>query len=269
MIQFSKIIFCISLLTSLFSFSAYGQILNIEKARLDSLKKKKPYRINFESKLNFYNRSASANEQAKFTSITNELDAIVAPGKHSYILLGKLSYTENNSKSILNNGYLHFRSNFYYRSRWSFESYGQLQYDKFRGLSDRYLLGAGARWRAYQDKKFMFGFGTGPMYENEIWNKQNESGYTDVKFLKLSTYMIARWDISDNIHSNTIFYYQTGYDRQINTTRNRISSSTNINIKISTFLAYSVSVTMAFEDKPIIPITRFIYEIENGLILTF
>jgi|SRR5690554_2401206 len=254
---------------ALFANTGYAQILNIEKARLDSLDRKKSYRINFETKLNFYNRSASAEEQAKFTSLTNDLNAVFAPGKHAYIALGKLSYTENNGISILNNGYMHLRSNFNYRKRWSYEAFGQIQYDSFRGLSDRYLLGGAIRWRAYRDDKFSLGIGTGPMYENEIWRKPTENGYENVSFVKLSSYFIVRWDIAENVNFNTIFYYQVGYDDSIDAARNRLSISSNFNFKISKFLTFTTSVDMVYEDKPIIPITKFIYGVENGLTLTF
>ena len=70
-----RYILLIGIYLALFSNIGYGQILNIEKARLDSLDKKQAYRINFETKLNFYNRSASAEDQAKFTSIINDLNA--------------------------------------------------------------------------------------------------------------------------------------------------------------------------------------------------
>lgn len=263
-----KFIFFISIFT-LISAIANGQILNIEKARLDSLTKEKPFRVNFTSKLNFYNRSAGADEKVKFTSFSNELNAVFGPGNHSYMVMGKSAYTKNNTESILHNGYLHLRTHFNHKNEWSFESYGQLQYDKFRGLSNRYLLGGAVRWRAYNHEKFTFGFGTGPMYETEIWKKTNESGYLQVQFLKLSSYFITRWDITKNTNLNTVFYYQVGYDSHISSTRNRLSLSTNFNFKISKYLTFTTSVDMAFEDKPVIPITRMIYEIENGLTLTF
>jgi len=262
-----SLILCTFLLLS--STVSFGQILNIEKARIDSLKSEKAYRINFETKFNFYNRSASAEDQARFATITNDLNAIFAPNQHAYILLGKLAYTENNGESILNNGYLHARVNFNYKNTWSLEAFGQGQYDNFRGLSDRYLLGGAIRWRAIKSENLMAAFATGPMYENEIWRRPIEEGVENVHFLKLSTYMILRWDIAENVNFNTIFYYQVGYDPTIDKARNRLSSSSNINIKISKFLSFTTSIEMVYEDKPIIPITKFIYGVENGLTLSF
>ena len=249
--------------------TGFGQILNIEKIRLDSLDKSHPFRINFESKFNFYNRSGSAEDQAKFVSFANDLNAVLAPGKTSYVVLGKLAYTENNRSTILNNGYLHLRTNFNYRKTWSQEVYGQIQYDNFRGLTQRYLLGGGVRFKAIRSSKFDLILGSGPMYEKEDWRIPESEGMEDVAFLKLSNYLIVRWNIADNVNFNTIFYYQVGYDKSIDAARNRISSTTNFNFKISKHLSFTTSISMAYEDKPIIPITRFIYGVENGLTLEF
>lgn len=259
----------VSIFFFLSAIAGYAQILNIEKIRLDSLDKSNPYRITFESKFNFYNRSGSADDQAKFASFSNDLNAVLAPGKTSYVVLGNLAYTENNGGTILNNGYLHLRTNFNYQKTWSQEVYGQLQYDNFRGLKQRYLLGGGVRWKAIKSKKFDFNIGTGPMFENEVWKIPDNEAFEEVRFLKLSNYFIVRWDLAENVSFNTIFYYQVGYDKNIEAARNRLSSTTNFNFKISEHLSLTTTIAMAYEDKPIIPITKFIYGVENGLTLAF
>ena len=264
-----KYIFCFLIASLTSNHTVFGQILNIEKARIDSIDDGKAYTINFETKFNFYNRSASKEDQARFASLANDLNAVFAPKKHAYIVLGKLAYTENNGEPILNNGYLHFRTNFNYQKKLSQEAFAQMQYDNFRGLSDRYILGGGIRWRVIQTEKFVGSIGTGPMYEKEIWRNINSEGEQNKDLFKLSSYIILRWDITDNVNFNTIFYYQVGYDDSINAARNRFSSSSNFNFKISDFLSFTTSVSMAYEDKPIIPITKFIYGVENGLTLTF
>lgn len=248
---------------------SFAQILNIEKARLDSLDKSHPFRINFESKFNFYNRSGGEGEQAKFASFANDLNAVLAPGKTSFVVLGNLAYTENNGSTILNNGYLHLRTNFNYQKTWSQEVFSQIQYDNFRGLTQRYLLGGGIRWKAVKSQKFDLILGAGPMFEREDWKIPDSEDIEDVAFLKLSNYFIVRWDIAENVNFNTIFYYQVGYDQSIDAARNRISSTTNFNFKISKHLSFTTSIAMAYEDKPIIPITKFIYGLENGLTLGF
>jgi hypothetical protein len=259
-----------------FSISAISQaqILNVEKARIDSLSGEKTYRISLETKFNLYNRSAGATEQAEFINLSNDLNAVYAPGKHSYIGLGSLSYTENNSNTILNNGYLHIRSTFNYRERWSQELFAQAQYDNFRGLTDRLLGGGAIGWQAIDGGMFSLSIGSGPMYELEIWRRPADEDGTDrgtieKRLLKLSTYLKLRWDINDRISFNTVAYYQVGYDDAIEAARNRLSANSNLNVQLASFLKFTTSLSLAYEDKPVIPITKFIYTLENGLTLSF
>ncbi len=251
---------------------ASGQILNIEKSRLDSLSGKRAYRIGLETRFNFFNQSASDQDEARFLSISNDLNGVYAPGKHAYVALGTLKYTANNSDPILNNGYAHLRANFNYKNRWSQEVFGQTQYDNFRGLKERYILGAGIRWKAVYEEDFALIIGSGPMYEREVWRQPSYSekqGIEEVNLLKLSNYFIIRWDITDQINFNSIAYYQVGYDEAIDAARNRTSVNANINVKLSKYLSYTTALKLAYEDKPIIPINKLIYSIENGLTLSF
>src|SRR6056297_2108216 len=156
-----KIALLITLNTILY-LPVIAQILNVEKSRLDSLGEDKDYQIVLESTFQIYNRSANAEEKAEFLNVSNNLNAIYEPGKHAYILLGNLQFTKNNNEAILNNSYLHFRTNFHYRKKFSTEVFAQAQDDKFRGLRSRYLVGVSIRWRAIEDEKFEMILGTGP-----------------------------------------------------------------------------------------------------------
>jgi putative salt-induced outer membrane protein YdiY len=251
------------------TLSLQAQILNIEKTRIDNISPEKPYEITFETKFSLFNRSASENDRAEFVSFSNKLNAIYAPGKHSYIVLGNLIYTENNNEPILNNGYLHIRTNFNFRNKWSYEAFGQIQDDKFRGLRSRYVVGGSVRWRSIENEKFELIVGSGPMFEEEVWaNLENDEEET-VDLLKLSTYGIVRWSASESFDLNTIVYYQVGYDQSIDKARHRISSTTNLNFRITKVLAFTASVALAYENQPIFPITKLIYGIENGILLRF
>jgi len=269
MIRYSGKVFLLFVLLCLSKVNAKGQIMNIEKFRLDSLSRKNPFRLKFEANFDFYNRSATAEEQAEFTALGSEISSIYAPGKHFYMLLGEVSYVENNANKILNNGNVHIRSTFYYREKFSPELFGQAQYDDFRGLSDRFIFGGALRWNSIRNKKFMLTFGAGPMYEFERWKSPVDNQTEEVTFLKLSTNLIVRWTIGEHIDFNSILYYQLGYDNEIEAPRNRISNSTNLNFQITTKIAFKTGLRLAYEDRPIVPITKLIYSVENGISLNF
>lgn len=248
---------------------AIAQILNVEKARLDSLGQEKKYQIVLESSFQIYNRSATAEEKAEFLNVSNDLNAIYEPGKHAYILLGNLQFTRNNNEPILNNSYLHFRTNFNNRKKFSTEVYAQAQEDKFRGLRSRYLLGGSIRWRAIEGKKLELLLGTGPMFEHERWNNVSTDESRILNLPKLSSYIIGRWEVTKTIDFNTILYYQVGYDTEADLSRQRVSSSSNLNFKITTNFHFTAKFSMSYENHPIFPITKFIYSLENGLRVSF
>lgn len=250
-------------------FQGHAQILNIEKARLDDISSEKPYHIKVEADVDFYNRSATNAEKAKFFSSDLTLNATYVSEKHAYLLIGELAYVENNSNSILNNGNLHFRTTFFRENRFSTEVYTQGQFDKFRGLTDRGLVGAAERWRITTGEKFDWHLATGPMFEYERWRSPDAEGFRHKRMLKLSTYTTVRWKISEYIDFNTVVYYQVGRDRDDDVTRHRISNNTNLNFKINEKLSFKTGVSLAYEDKPIVPITDFIYSVENGISLNF
>lgn len=248
---------------------SHAQIMNIEKFRLDSLSRENPFQFKLEANFDFYNRSATAEEQAEFVALGSELSSVYAPGDHFYMVLGEISYVENNANKILNNGNIHLRTTFNYRKKLSPELFAQAQYDDFRGLSDRLLGGAALRWNMMRENNFLLTFGTGPIYEYERWRDFTSDNVKEVRFIKISTNVIIRWTIGEYIDFNSVFYYQVGYDNSINSTRNRVTNSSNLNFQISEKISFKTGLRFAYEDRPIIPITKFIYSVENGISLNF
>ncbi|MEM9051037.1 MAG: DUF481 domain-containing protein [Bacteroidota bacterium] len=243
--------------------------MNIEKFRLDSLSRKNPFRLKLELNFDFYNRSATEDEQARFTALGSELSTVYAPGEHFYMMLGEVHYVENNAQKILNNGNLHLRSTFNFRKRFSPEIFAQAQYDNFRGLNNRILAGGAIRWNSIVTKDLRLTIGTGPMYEYERWTSPVDQEIVEIQLPKWSTNIIIRCSVNDHIDFNTILYYQVGYDENITAARNRFTNSTNLNFRINEKLSFKFGTRLAYEDRPVVPITKFIYSVENGININF
>lgn len=251
------------------AFQGQAQILNIEKVRIES-DSAKDFQGKIETSFNLYNRSITPEQQANFIHLTNSISLRYVPGKHAYIFMNEINYTADRKNEILNFGYSHARVNFWHRQRISMEAYGQYQYDRYRGLSERILAGAAGRIAIFDKEKFSVYFGTGPMYESEKWKHPTEVDSTiHVEFLKLSNYCTVQWTVGENLDLNAILYYQTGYDDAISALRNRMSGTLNFNVKITKLLSFESSFSMSYEDKPIVPISKFIYNFENGLSFNF
>ena len=63
--------------------------------------------------------------------------------------------------------------------------------------------------------------------------------------------------------------YQTGYDPDPETMRDRLSYDIQFEIAVTGKLHFTIKFNGTYEDKPIFPINNFIYAIENGLVWMF
>jgi hypothetical protein len=252
-----------------FFYTSSAQILNVEKSRIkeDSAN----YFIgNIGFSFSLYNRDAGEDDPNNFIGITGNGNFAYMAEKHSYILINYINYTAIQSNPLVQTGYVHLRTNFFREARISNEVFAQYQYDLGRGLKSRWLGGTGVRINLIESENTELVFGPGIMYEYEKWESPIE-GEPDreAKLFKSTNYISIRQDLNDNIEFNAISYYQTGYDSSIDNFRHRISGDLNLNIEITNKLSLTTSFTCTFENRPIVPVTKFIYTITNGLAFSF
>lgn len=240
-----------------------AQILNIEKHRLSSDSSNFLFKGSFGMQL--FNRSAAADDPVNLFGVNASVNAQYASGEHAFIAIGQTNYLEINENPWLNFGFAHLRGHFYSERSTSFETYSQYSYDNFRGLDPRILLGANIRQALRQDKKFELIVGGGPMYEWESWSHPGTAEVREVSFLKLSSFVIIRQSLSEWVDFNAIAYYQTGYDDGISDFRHRYSGTVNINTRLSKRWSLNNAFHYSYEDKPIVPITKFIFDWQVGL----
>ncbi len=240
-----------------------AQILNIEKHRLNSDSSNFLFKGSVGMQL--YNRSAAADEPVNLFGVNASLNAQYSAGEHAFIAIAQSNYLEINDNPWLNFGFAHLRGHFFSDRSTSFETYGQYSYDNFRGLDPRVLLGANIRQALTKNGEFELIVGGGPMYEWENWNHPSTQEVREVSFLKLSSFVILRQSLSEWVDFNTIVYYQSGYDDAIGDFRHRYSGTVNINTRLSKRWSLNNSFHYTYEDKPIVPITKFIFDWRVGL----
>ena len=56
---------------------------------------------------------------------------------------------------------------------------------------------------------------------------------------------------------------------KIDALRNRVSGDANLVFKLNNTLSFRTGFNCTFEDKPIVPVTRFVYAITNGVQVNF
>lgn len=265
-ITFSPLILFILLIF----YSSYGnaQILNLEKYRADgdSLKK---YAVNFNGSFNLNNRSAAETNPVNLYGYNFSLHGIYTPKKHGYIFIAHRNFLQINDNPFINFGYAHARVNFYRKNRLNFETFIQISDDNFRGLKPRAIAGGALRYRIIDNDSTELIIGTGGFYEFERWQHPVSGENYDVNFIKSSTNIVFRHSLTQNIFINGVFYYQTGYDPNFSKFRNRYSGTINLNSRITKRLNLTNNFDFSYEDRPIVPITRFIFSYRFGIGVDF
>ena len=104
----------------LFSHAVVGQVLNIERLRLE-----RDTTTSFKSKItagmNIYNRSSAANEPVNLFGYNIDVNTLYYPGKHAFMGLAKFDYLKVNNEDFLNFGFVHFRVNYFRKNPINFE----------------------------------------------------------------------------------------------------------------------------------------------------
>lgn len=244
---------------------SFGQILNVEKAKIprDS---SQYFVINGALNGRIFNRSAADDAPVRFFGLSANADMGYFSKKHSYQWINFLDYLVINENPITSFGYSHFRANFLRNRRITGELFAQAQYDLWRGLRWRTLAGGGLRLKIINQEKTSLILGTGLLYENELWEvPSSEEDLIRVNALKSSSYLTFRADLKEYLSFNAINYYQIGRDDVFKQMRQRWSIDANLNVQFTTQLSFKVSFSAAYENRPIVPITKFIYSLSNGI----
>jgi hypothetical protein len=238
-----------------------SQILRVNRglSAIDSARVTKGV-ISLDASLN--NGNSTADEQVTFVALNSSGELGHSSEKHVYFLIGNVRYFQSTGGPVQSTGYGHVRANFLRKKQLSYELFSQTQYDQGRNLDRRLLAGGGIRYRILEE----LSVGLGAMQEQERWKRiDNEGEIVEIGLTKLSSYITGQITFSEQVRLLMTGYYQTGYDSDIDSFRNRVSADLGLNIKIGKRLDYSLKSTLAYEDRPIIEVSKSVYTISNGL----
>ncbi|MGB5976962.1 MAG: DUF481 domain-containing protein, partial [Cyclobacteriaceae bacterium] len=216
---------------------------------------------------NLNNRASTPEQEIVFTQFKLNSNAAHLGQYHDHILIGELDYNTVTDGPLISTGYGHYRIHWLKEKQLSYETFTQVQYDQGRGMDVRYLFGGGLRFAVIDRKKTSLHLGAGGMFERERWQIPEEDPVvTRIKNLpKSSNYLSFRREISNTTNINMITYYQVGYDSEDNVFRNRLSGEVNLILAISKKFNFNATFNYFYDEDPIVDITKFVYEISNGI----
>jgi len=195
----------------------------------------------------------------------NTIDLQYKKGPHTFILLNDLSLMTVDDDNLINSGFQHFRYNYTIKdsSFVTIEAFAQHQYNAIKLLEKRILAGFGPRFRVINADKVLFFMGLIGMYEYE---QLTDSLRTKTELIRLGSYMSFNWDIAENLSFNNITYYQPAFQRFTNY---RISSETNLQLKITRSLSFKIGLQTNYDSNPPENIQKLFYYWENALSYEF
>jgi Protein of unknown function, DUF481 len=266
---FTFLFFCLA--------AAQAQIVNVEEGRTG---RDSSNHVTGLIGLDFslFNQNAGRNQPNNYLQLTFNGDIAYHTPLHTYLLLNFFDYllvnfnVEGQRNTVAEQGYSHLRANFYQARRLSYELFAQGQVDKARGLEWRSLGGGYLRFRMMpqENKAIHVFFGAGAMHEHEEWKNPEASQQLEISnLLKWTSYVSARFNIQKHIQANAITYYQVGYSKVIDAFRNRVSGDISLTVKLNKFLALKTGFNCTYEDRPVVPVTKFVYSLSNGIAFTF
>jgi Protein of unknown function, DUF481 len=254
-----------------------AQIVNIEEGRMG---RDSSNHVAGQVGLDFslYNQNAGRNQPNNYLQLTFNGDLAYHFPQHTLLLLNYFDYllvnynVETHRNTVAQQGYSHLRANFYQARRLSYELFAQAQVDKARGLNWRSLGGGYLRFRmmGQENKHIKVFLGAGAMHEHEEWeNPELKQRLETSNLLKWTSYVSAQFNIRQNIQANAITYYQVGYSRIIGALRNRVSGDLSLAVKLNKALAIKTSFNCTYEDRPVVPVTKLVYTLSNGIAFNF
>lgn len=245
-------LFLITLLPNLI----HAQILKVDKGYLAS--DSSDYftgNLNLAFALN--DRGSTAEDAIVYWGIQNLTDIVYIADKSASVLITGVNYFKIGEGPFIFNGYTHFRQVFRRKEKWSPEVYIQAQFDESRDLQHRWLYGGGIRWNATHPENTLY-FGVGFFNERERWSIGDLS--INKNLIKLNSYIGCEVDIVERVTVTGIAYYQTGYDDAISGFRDRIFASAQLKNDITDRIRMKIIFNYEFDNIPVIPLNRHVYE---------
>ena len=245
----------LTLLFLLLSIANFAQIVNIENKRLSA------DADGFSGGLGL-NVNLSVNTNT-LIQIGGKLHVAYNKKRHSILLLGDQNLIKSDDESFINNGFEHLRYNYHIKdsSRFIYEAYQQIQFNKIQEINLRFLLGTGFRFNIIDREKFQLNIGTGLMAEYE--ELLVGVGTND---LLSANYLSFDGQFSENVGINTITYFQpkiTNYGTY------RLANETSIRFQISKNLSFRVIYSLTHDSRDREGIRKTNYVLKNALNFTF
>jgi len=182
----------------------------------------------------------------------------------SWFLVGNYKYGESAQKAFANKGFLHWRVMAPINSGLSWEFFTQREFDEFRRITDRSLLGLGLRTALFDKETTGDGgavyLGSGLMSEHEAYQSSNPSD-----LIRWTNYLSAGYT-QKFFRIVAIVYLQPALSDFGNL---RALADTSMHLYLTDQLSWRFSVKAAYTSRPQVSVKSYDVDIQNGISWSF
>jgi len=185
--------------------------------------------------------------------------------KNAYLLLMNYNFVRAKNENFIDDGFAHLRYTRKLKKIWSWETFGQIQYNQKLNINFRGLLGTGPRVKLLEKEKNKIAAGLMLMYEyNEldaVINHRNDK--------RISSYLTIRLHPLEYMVLSSTTYYQPLLN---DVSQSRVSTVNTIAVKISQAFSFTSSFSLVNDvllAKEVVGVPATTYQWRNGLRLVF
>jgi hypothetical protein len=182
--------------------------------------------------------------------------------RHHFFSISQYNFGKVEDEAFLEDGFQHFRYNFRWRTKLTWEAFTQLQYNEKINLRMRWLLGAGPRFTIFDNQKNKMFIGLLYLYEyNEEFFEEDQNIFS--REHRLSTYFSFILKPTSTLSFSGTTYFQPSVDNF------RVASQHSLNFKILKNLSFSSGLGLSYDSSPPGDVVNLIYQFTNGIRWTF
>lgn len=176
---------------------------------------------------------------------------------------------ESSGKLFSDKGFIHARSARNLTDVWIAEAFTQKEFNKLISLKDRQLFGGGLRYELRQidteadrSRKWVFGLGSGMMYEREVTTSPQKRK----TLLRSTNYLSVTWQMDDRVSFFSTTYFQIALRR---TSDLRVLNESSFSFSITKTLSFLTSFNLRYDNEPPHHIKKYDMAVNNGINVGF
>lgn len=207
--------------------------MNIESLRQDQSK-------GFKGESGFRLSGAIGNTDTLTTSF-HSMNAY-RTDKRELLFLTRYDYGESRKVRNANKGNAHLRKTYFFTPNFGLETFVQAQFDEFKKLNLRTLLGAGGRFQFFSSDDFTVYAGVGSFYE---WEELEKS--SNERDLRVNTYLSVLWKLNATATASLITYYQPRAD---DLQDSRLIMDSGVRLRLTERIRFHIDLGLSRDTKP-------------------